>query len=256
MTPESVLHDAANDVYLVANINGSPAAEDGNGFISKLSPEGKVTALKWIDGAADKVTLNAPKGMGIAEGVLYVADINTVRMFDLATGEPKGDVPIEGGTFVNDVYAGADGVYVSDTGVDKEFKPTGADAVYKITKGKVETVLKEKDLGGPNGLFVDKDGVWVVTFRSGEMFVVAGGKKADSLKPPKGALDGLLRLPGGDFVFSSWEGSAVFRGPPAGPFKAVIEKVDAPADIGYDGKRKRVLIPLFKKNAVEIHPLD
>ena len=33
MTPESVLHDAEQDIYLVANINGDPLGVDGNGFI-------------------------------------------------------------------------------------------------------------------------------------------------------------------------------------------------------------------------------
>ena len=41
-TPESVLHDEAADVYLVSNINGEPLEEDGNGFISRLSPDGDV----------------------------------------------------------------------------------------------------------------------------------------------------------------------------------------------------------------------
>src|SRR3972149_4477688 len=40
-TPESVLYDAAEDVYLVSNINGSPTAADGYGFISRIGPEGQ-----------------------------------------------------------------------------------------------------------------------------------------------------------------------------------------------------------------------
>jgi hypothetical protein len=46
-TPESVEYYAAEDVYLVTNINGSPFAVDDNGFISKISPDGKVLDLKW-----------------------------------------------------------------------------------------------------------------------------------------------------------------------------------------------------------------
>src|SRR3989304_4371092 len=48
-TPESVLYDAAEDVYLVSNINGSPTAADGNGFISRIGPEG---AGRGLQGAA------------------------------------------------------------------------------------------------------------------------------------------------------------------------------------------------------------
>src|ERR1700753_4027392 len=117
-TPESVLYDADNDRYLVSNINGKPDAKDNNGFISVLSPDGTVSTLKWIEGGKDKVKLDAPKGSGIANGVLYVADISVVRQFDLKTGAPKGDIAIPGSTFLNDVAVGPDGkVYVTDTGV-------------------------------------------------------------------------------------------------------------------------------------------
>src|SRR5687768_18220722 len=63
-TPESAFYDEAADVYLVSNINGSPAAKDDNGFISRVSPDGTPT-LKWIDGAAPNVTLHAPKGLAV-----------------------------------------------------------------------------------------------------------------------------------------------------------------------------------------------
>ena len=118
MTPESVLHDVVADVYLVSNINGVPFDEDDNGFISRVSPAGEVLELKWIDGGDDGVTLNAPKGLAIAGGTLFVADINTIRMFDRETGEPIGAVLVEGSTFVNDVAAGPDGtIYFTDSGL-------------------------------------------------------------------------------------------------------------------------------------------
>jgi hypothetical protein len=83
--PESVLYDTAADRYLVSNVNGQPLATDDNGFISLLSPSGEVLDLKWIEGGKNGVRLDAPKGMTIADGVLYVADISAVRTFDLAT---------------------------------------------------------------------------------------------------------------------------------------------------------------------------
>ena len=69
------------------------AAVDGNGFISMVAPDGRVLALKWIDGEATDITLNALKGMAIASGTLYVADITAVRMFDLRTGRPAINRP-------------------------------------------------------------------------------------------------------------------------------------------------------------------
>src|SRR5580692_10241735 len=70
-TPESVLYDADADRYLVSNINGKPDGKDNNGFIAVLAPDGTTTTPKWIEGGKDKVKLDAPKGLGIANGVLY-----------------------------------------------------------------------------------------------------------------------------------------------------------------------------------------
>ena len=88
-TPESVLYDEANDRYLVSNINGSPDGVDDNGYITEISPEGKVVKDKFIAGGVAKVKLDAPKGTGISSGVLYVADISVVRLFDLKTGAER-----------------------------------------------------------------------------------------------------------------------------------------------------------------------
>src|SRR6185503_17238205 len=60
-TPESALWDREGDQYLVSNINGTPLAKDNNGFISRISPDGKVTELRWIAAGTKGVTLNAPK---------------------------------------------------------------------------------------------------------------------------------------------------------------------------------------------------
>src|SRR5690606_9584497 len=49
-TPESVLHDPAADVYIVSNISGNPPEKDNDGFLSRVSPEGQVIALKWVEG--------------------------------------------------------------------------------------------------------------------------------------------------------------------------------------------------------------
>jgi hypothetical protein len=75
-------------------------------------------------------------------------------------------------------------------------------------------------------------------------------------KLPKGQLDGIVILPGGDVLVSSWEGSAIYRGKPGGEWKAVVENVKSPADIGYDAKRHRVLIPIFQGNSVILQPLE
>ena len=255
-TPESVVYDDKADVYLVSNINGSPSAADGNGFISKVSPEGQVTELKWIDGSKKGSKLNAPKGLALSGDLLYVADIDTVRMFDRKTGKAKGEVKLKGATFANDISVGPDGkIYVTDTGVkfsDKGPEPTKTDSVWVIEKKKAKALAKSEELGNPNGVFATDQGVWVGTFGSGELFTVdAKGARASVQKLPKGQIDGLLVA--GDKVYaSSWEASGIYVGTPGGEFTLVYTDLAAPADIGWDSKRNRLLVPQFNDNALVV----
>jgi len=256
-TPESILHDRDRDIYLVSNINGNPLAADGNGFISQITPEGKVKALKWIDGAADKVTLNAPKGMAISAGTLYVTDLDHVRMFDSDSGGPKEPLKIAGATFLNDLCSAPDGtVYVSDSGYTTGFKPSGTDAVYMIKDGKATAIVRSSALGNPNGLFYRDRKIWVATFGTGDLYSLeVSGKKVAQPKPSYGKLDGLSFTTNGHIVFSSWEAKAVYSGRIGGPFEAIVTGVEAPADIDIDTKRNRVLIPLFTRNELRFHSL-
>lgn len=257
-TPESVLYDAAADRYLVSNVNGKPLDADGNGFISVLAPDGKVTTLKWIEGGA-KAKLDAPKGLAIAKGVLYVADIDKVRMFDAKTGAPKGDIALEGATFANDVAAGPDGkIYVSDSGMKaggKDFEPTGTDAVWVIQGGKATALAKSKDLGRPNGLLVTGKGLLANTFGAAEVYRLdAKGAKQDVTKLPNGGLDGLQEV-GDQLLVSSWGASAIYRGKLGGTFEAVVQNVSGPADFAWDSKRKRIVLPRFLDDSVEVYEI-
>lgn len=257
-TPESVLYDAENDRYLVSNIGGKPLDVDGNGFISELTPDGGVKTLKWIESGKNKVKLDAPKGMAIDKGVLYVADITVVRTFDAKTGAPKGDIPIEGATFLNDVAAGNGKVYVSDSALKAKgdgFEPTGTDAVWVIEKGKATPLAKSTDLGKPNGLAVDGKNVIVVTFGSGEIYTLdEKGQKTGAEKLPKGSLDGLGSLNGTTYV-SSWEGSAIYARKEHGTWAPVLEQLAAPADFVIDTKRNRIVVPRFLGGTVEAYDL-
>jgi hypothetical protein len=258
-TPESVLYDEPNDRYLVSNIDGSPSATDNNGFIAELSPDGKVATPKLIAGGSGGVKLDAPKGMAIHGGILYVSDISTVRKFDAKTGKPKGEVKLPGATFANDVAATADGrIFVSDSGIrhtGEAFEPTGTDAVYVIEKGKLKTVAKSKDLAGPNGILPTDTGVLTVTFNSNELYRLdAEGAKQDVTQLPQGGLDGIIQV-GDKLLVTSWKAQAIFRGTLKGTFEPVIEGVSGPADIGYDSKRGRALVPRFLDSVVEVYEL-
>ena len=74
-------------------------------------------------------------------------------------------------------------------------------------------------------------------------------------KLPTGGLDGLVYT-GAAYLVSSWGGKAVYRGALGGVFAPVLENLKAAADLGYDNKRKRVLVPRFMDNVVEAYDLN
>jgi sugar lactone lactonase YvrE len=258
-TPESVLYDAAGDRYLVSNINGSPNGVDNNGYISELLPDGTIRTPKLIAGGEKNVKLDAPKGLAIVGKELWVSDISVVRKFDLKTLEPKGDIALPEATFANDIVVAPDGkVYVSDTSVKpgaKGFDPLGGDQVLVIDKtGKAKALAKSKDLGGPNGLFWGPKGLLVNALLSNEVYGIGPkGEKVDVVKLPNGGLDGLLVV-GDSLLATSWGASAVYRGKLGGTsFEPIIQNVKGPADMGWDSKRSRVLLPRFLDDLVEAY---
>lgn len=101
--PESAYYDAASNAVFVSSINGQILEKDGNGYISRLTPEGKVVNAKWATG------LNAPKGMRSVDGTLWVSDIDEVVGIDIASGRITSRVRVEGAEFLNDLATAPDG---------------------------------------------------------------------------------------------------------------------------------------------------
>ncbi len=260
-TPEGMLHDPTADVYLVSNINGGPTDRDDNGFISQVAPDGRVRALKWIDGATDAVRLDAPKGLALRGDTLFVADIDTVRLFHRTSGAVLGAWGVPGATFLNDLAVGPDGtVYATDSGLRITAdgpQDTGTDAVYRFDGARPTAIVSGAGLGRPNGIVADATGLTVVTFGSGTVYRVelATGARTPLPTPPEGGLDGVVALPGGEFLVSSWGGARVYRLGGAGAPVAVTDSVPSPADIAYDARRNRLLIPVFTENRLLFLPL-
>jgi hypothetical protein len=258
-SPTSVAHDPLTDVYLVSSIRGAPLAAHDSGFISVVSAEGRVLALKWIDGAADSVTLNAPRGIAAAGDFLFVTDIDRVRRFDRRTGGPRGEVEVKGATWLSGMSARDDGsVYFTDAGLRPGAngpEPSGTDAVYRLEAGgRLDTLARGASLGRPAAVAVSGDSVWVVASGSGELFRVANGGKADVVKLPKSGLDGLVVVNGDAFV-SSRDGRSILRGPLGGPFTEILTGIGIPAGLGHDLWRHRLLFAAPADHEIQIVPL-
>ena len=268
-SPRAALYDPEADVYLVSNSNGAPTEADGNGFISRVSPEGALLALKWIDGA-NGVGLDAPKGMALSGDKLYVADINIVRSFDRKSGEPLGKVAILGARYLDALAVGPDGtLYASDSGIGKvkgkgdELQPTGSDAIYAIEPRGVSRVLaKGTELGQPTGLLAEAAGLWVANL-GGEVYREAvDGQRAPGVRLPGARLHGLAETELGRLVVACDETSTIYigkrpaeDGAASASFTPLISDLPGPGQIAYDRKRRQLLVPQSESNALYIQQI-
>lgn len=260
--PESVKYDADLDVWYVSNINGDPFAKDGNGYISRLRGDGSPDSLEFIVGGKNGVKLNAPKGMAIVGDTLWVADIDAVRGFDRKTGGPVASVELgRQARFLNDIAAGPDGLYITDSGFGTDDKGgmghPGPDQIFRITGRKATLVLKNSALAAPNGIAWDSAGNRFLIGPFAGKTVQAwtpGTKKLSPLGDTPGQVDGIEVLGPGRVLATSWTDSSLFI-MQNGKVTPTGGKLPSPADIGLDSKRGRVAIPELMENRVEFRTL-
>lgn len=248
--PEAVRYDPEQRVYFVANFNGTGDAADNNGFISRLRPDGKVEALRFVAGGAKGVTLHAPRGMFIVGDTLWAADVDAVRGFNRRTGAPVATVDfmaLEPG-FLNDVAAGPDGVlYVTDTPKHR---------IYRIAGRTPSVAVEDSTLGRPNGITWDAAGNRFIVVPFGGRQALFGWRPGQSgleviATPPGGRYDGVELLGDGRILVASQADSSLLvvdRGQP----RRVARTAGAPADIGLDRKSGLVAVPYIALDRVDI----
>ncbi len=244
---ESCTYDTTRDLIVVMNAGVPQAQQENDGYVSLLNPDGSVHTAKWIGETRDGLTLNHPLGSAIQNGVLYTADIDVVRTFDLATGKPGKAYPVEGSTFLNGIGVAKDGtIYVSNTRPDYR--------VYKITPdGKVSIFVDGQPLDTPNGVAIDQDGnVVVVNVGNNDVmtFDPANGKLIRTEHAAEGGNDGLVILADGTKYVSSVRFGSVSEIRPGQPAKVIAAGIPSAASMGYDPTHKQLIIPMNNNNAV------
>ncbi|MEX1240839.1 MAG: hypothetical protein WEB30_14030 [Cyclobacteriaceae bacterium] len=235
-TCESVIHDEDQDVLYVSNINGPPDAKDGNGFISKVSLDGEVTNQFWVRG------IDAPKGMGIHDGKLYVSDIDRVHEIDTKTGNISKSYPVAGAKFLNDIAVDNGKVYISDS---------RGGTVYLLEDGKVSPWME--NLHNPNGLFSENGDLVMAlwddkTLNTVDVSSKEVTKRTDGIENP----DGIEAIGNNEYLVSSWNG--IIHHIDSDWNKTIVldtrNDTVSSADIEYVRSKNLLLVPTFFKNKV------
>lgn len=251
-SPESVISDG--EFLYVTNIGkGGPTAKDGDGYISKLTLEGKLISKTFFEGK-----LNAPKGTAMIRGALYVTDIDHIIGFNTANGKRIIDINLStyGTSFLNDL-----------TPKDHTILFASCTDIGKILEVNIRTgfITVLMDVKGANGVYYDQETKRLFTcsfsfedIKGGEIGMIHWNGYTpvyEKVGDVKGAFDGLALIDDHTLVVSDW--GALDK--PAG----FVEKIDlntkkatrldwpvigGPADFYYDPMEKQLVIPAMVEN--------
>ena len=238
--PETALYDAEQDMIYVSNFDRfdfAPGA--GRQSISKLTPEGKIVDASWVKG------LSNPTGMAIRGGTLYAVERKALVEIDIASGEVTARHPLLAAGFLNDIAVVGEAVFVSDS---------RAGIVYRYSGGAFEAFLSAGQVSQPNGLHADGGTLYIGSNGDGTVRAVdpADGSMRTFASLGPGIIDGIESDGSGGILVSHWEGR-MYRVSPAGEVSRILDTTTPGTNIanfGYDGKRKRVIIPTFSRNSV------
>jgi sugar lactone lactonase YvrE len=230
--PESALYDKKLDIIYVSNFDRFSGP--GQQFISKVTLDGKVQQLKWVE------NLFLPTGMAMFKDKLFVVERRNVAEIDLKTGKILTRHALQQPIFPNDIAIDQQGnIYVSDS---------GKGAIHKFVDGKFEEWLSGKELAGINGLLIHKDKLIVGITSDHTLKSVDLKTKAIStiVRFGEGIMDGIKVDQDGNFLISHYEGR-IYRVTPDGQLKKLLYVQNSRcADFDYIPEQNLIIIPTLE----------
>ncbi len=255
--PESAAWDQTGERVYLSNFGQifKSAEKDGQGYISVLDARGRLLEERLLPGPDDH--LSKPKGIWVAEGRLWAADIDKVWVFDLASRRGRSLV-VPGAQFLNDVVVGKGRLYVSDTVRGRIHLVEPADFLDK--EPSLSLLVEQAGLA-PNGLWLLEDGSLLIAgsprdHSPGQVWQLYPGQwGAEAITKPLGRLDGLGILDDGCIVFTDWASGGLYLLAPRTPPRLLLNGLKGPADFSLVAKGDGYAIALPDLVTGDLHLL-
>lgn len=257
--PVSALYVPAEKAIYVSNLDGEPNVADGKGFISKLDEKGQPIKLDW------SVGLDAPTGMGWAQGFLYVADVGAVLKIDTRDGSVVRRWNARGARHFADLaleprsnFKGQTArVYLSDR---------ADDAIWYLADNSLSKHLKDPALEAPTGLLVEGEELRIVSWGASDeqgLTPVPGRLKTLQLDHegiadrfnglPLGNLQGLAADGRGGYWVTDPAAGKLLHLADDGTPSVWLESDGGLADLA-SGPGRTLLVPLTRSNELRAYP--
>jgi len=241
--PESSCYNPADKFIYVSNVVGNADTKDGIGYISKLNTKGEFIEKEWVKG------LNAPKGIGIANGKLFVTDIDEVVEIDLKSAKILKKYKSGVAKSFNDIATDKQGkVYVSEM---------SKHVVLTVGKDSLEVFAASDQIASVNG--VCDFGNEIILGSKGNLIAIDKKTKAiRTIAEKTGYLDGIIVVGENKIITSDWRGKVQLI-EPGKPIEVLLNtstiSVNA-ADLGFIPSQNLLLVPTFNNNKVIAYKLS
>ncbi|MEM7620058.1 MAG: SMP-30/gluconolactonase/LRE family protein [Pseudomonadota bacterium] len=246
--PESVVYDEKNKVLYISNINGKGREKNGLGYIAKVSPDGKIILKEWVK------DLNAPKGLALSNGKLYIADIDALIVVDVETATVEKRYEAEGAKFLNDVAINAKGkVYVSDSKTSK---------IHILEGDKFSVWLDDERVLRANGLYALEGDLLIAAGDSSHkkphknryLQLVSYDKK--TIRPIKdqtslGDIDGVVPDGNNGIFLTDWRAGKLMHYSKDKGAILIKQLGKGTADLTYVGKSKLIYLPVMMSHELK-----
>jgi DNA-binding beta-propeller fold protein YncE len=262
VSAESCIYDATRKLIMVINRGAAQTEAPNDGFVSLLNHDGSVHTAKWIGATRTGLTLNQPFGSDIHAGKLYLADsdggtadgaprVSVIRMFDVATGAPSGEIRVPASQWFNDIAVASDGVvYATQSGFDQ-----APMRIYRVTSdGPAKVIVEGAPLAIPNGIAVDGDGNLVVVNMDNRDVLTFSpeGKLLKTETAAQAGNDGLVTMSDGTKYVSSVREGGIQRLRKGRPAELIATGIPSAASMCFDPDAKQLVVPMNPNNAVAL----